>query len=102
MSQHFRNLLVCKDATTLDLLEEADNVKTKYKAQAEEITDSFLMTAINIASQSDLSYKESRNQRLHVELALMKMAHIPSAIFLAKHPVEQQANPPEALKKKLA
>jgi DNA polymerase-3 subunit gamma/tau len=64
------------------------------------------MTAINIANQADLSYKESRNQRLHIELALMKMAHIPSAVLLASQPATQSTQAAqtssEGLKKKLA
>ena len=103
LSQHFRNLLICKDEATIRLLEESDSVKKKYEVQAEEISSSFLMTAINIATQCDLTYKESRNQRLHVELALMKMAHIPAAVLLAEQPLEANttATSPEALKKKV-
>lgn len=84
LSQHFRNLLVCQDTLTLNLLEEAENVKKKYEVQAQETSKSFLMSAINISSQCDIQYKASKNQRLLVELALMKIGHIPSAIQLAK------------------
>jgi DNA polymerase-3 subunit gamma/tau len=103
LSQHFRNLLICKDPLTLELLEEADSVKKKYEVQAGELSNSFLLTAINISNQCDLQYKESRNQRLHVELGLMKMAHIKSALNLAKQPATQIADTSsEGLKKKLA
>ena len=43
----------------------------------------------------DLSYKASKNQRLHVELALMKLTHLNSAIQLATHSED-------GLKKKVA
>ena len=120
LSQHLRNLLVCQDPLTLELLEESESVKEKYNIQANEISSSFLMTGINIASQCDLTYKESRNQRLHIELALMKMGHIRSALRLADSgpglPTEGQRTeagsssgssgspqlPSEGLKKKLA
>ncbi len=87
LSQHFRNLMVCKDEESIELLDVAENVKTKYKDQAKEATMSFLMSVINISSQCDIQYKASKNQRLLVELSLMKMAHIPSAIKLAGHAV---------------
>jgi DNA polymerase-3 subunit gamma/tau len=35
-----------------------------------------LLTWLNIANQCDINYKASKNQRLSVELALMKMAHV--------------------------
>ena len=84
LSEHFRNLLVCKDKETVKLLEVSDTVKTKYLSQASSASVSFLLTALNIASLCDLNFKSSKNQRLHVELALMKMANIPSAIYLGQ------------------
>lgn len=84
LASHFRDLMVCKDAATIDLLEVSDNIKARYKEQSIEIPLSFLLTALNIASQCDISYKGSKNQRLHVELALVKMAHLKSAISLAQ------------------
>ena len=84
LAGHFRDLMVCKDAATIGLLEVSDGIKVKYKEQSEAVPLSFLLTALNIASQCDLNYKGSKNQRLHVELALVKMAHLNSAISLAR------------------
>jgi len=83
MAEHFRNLLVCKDAKTVTLLEVADTIQKKYVAQATEAPLSFLLSALNITSQADLNYKLSKNQRLHVELTLMKLAHINAAMQMA-------------------
>ncbi|WP_020533641.1 DNA polymerase III subunit gamma/tau [Flexithrix dorotheae] len=91
LCEHFRNLLVCKDKVTLKLLEVADNVKEKYQEQAQVAQNSFLMTALNIGNNCDLHYKSSKNQRLHVELALMKMCHINNAVKLAQmEPVKKK------------
>jgi len=84
LASHFRDLMVCKDAATIGLLEVSDNIKAKYKEQSAGVPLSFLLTALNLASQCDISYKGSKNQRLHVELALVKMAHLSSAISLAQ------------------
>ena len=84
LSEHFRNLLVCKDPATVVLLQVAGSVQKKYLAQSEQASVSFLLSVLNLGSQCDLNYKASKNQRLLVELALMKMAHIPSAVDLAK------------------
>lgn len=83
LNEHFRNLLVCKDKATVKLLEVSEGIQEKYLQQAKETSLSFLFTALNIGSQCDINYKSSKNQRLHVELALMKMAHIRAALHLA-------------------
>ena len=84
LASHFRDLMVCKDAATIDLLQVSDNIKVKYKEQAEAVSLSFLLSALNIASQCDINYKSSKNQRLHIELALVKIAHLNSAINLSQ------------------
>lgn len=86
LSEHFRNLLVSKDQTTLKLLEVSDGIRTKYLQQSQAATVSFLLSALNIANQCDLSYKLSKNQRLQVELALLKMCNLPSVFHLASNP----------------
>lgn len=84
LSEHFRNLLVCKDEITLKLLEVSENAKQKYKEQASQASTSLLMSALSISNQSDIQYKSSKNTRLHIELALMKMAYLGQAIQLAR------------------
>jgi DNA polymerase-3 subunit gamma/tau len=97
LGEHFRNLMVCKDAVTVKLLQVSDNIEKKYLEQASKATVSFLMTALNIANQNDMQYKSSKNQRLHVEMALMKMAHINAALNLSKTLIATS----EELKKKV-
>ena len=84
LASHFRDLMVCKDAATIDLLEVSDNIKARYKEQSAKVPLSFLLSALNIASQCDINYKASKNQRLHVELALVKITHLRSALNLAQ------------------
>lgn len=84
LASHFRNLLVCKDPQTLQLLEVSEEVKARYSDQAQQADMSFLMSALSIGSSCDLNYKASKNARLHVELALMKMASLRSAFKSAE------------------
>ena len=84
LAAHFRDLLVCKDESTLQLLEVSEQVKAQYKQQAAEVSPSFILSGLQVLNQTDQSYKASKNQRLAVELALMKLAKINSAIDLAK------------------
>ena len=83
LQQHLRNLLVSLDAQTLSLLEVSDSLKAKYTEQARKCSHSFLLSALNIINQFELNYKMSKNQRLHVELCLMKLAHLSNALTLA-------------------
>jgi DNA polymerase III subunit gamma/tau len=83
LASHFRNLLVGKDASTLKLLEVSEGIRQKYLEQSKAASVSFLLSALNIANQCDLNYKNSKNQRLQVELSLMKMCHIASALNLS-------------------
>jgi DNA polymerase-3 subunit gamma/tau len=99
LGEHLRNLLVSQDARTVNLMEVPDNIKRKYAEQASKASPSTLLTWLNIVSQCDVQYKASKNQRLSVELALMKMAHV-SALIKASDLDGLLANGGE-LKKKL-
>lgn len=76
LASHFRDLLVCKNAETVDLLEVGDNVKQMYLEQSKASSKDFLLKAIELANSCDLTYKNSRNQRLLVELCLMQLASL--------------------------
>lgn len=84
LASHFRDLLVCKDTKTVQLLEVTDNLKNRYAQQANITTGSFLLTALNIANQCEINYKSAKNKRLQVELCLLKMCYIMAAIDLSK------------------
>ena len=76
LASHFRDLMVCQNDTTLSLIEAGDAAKAEYSKQANKAEASFLIQAIDKANTCDLSYKNSQNQRLLVELCLMQLASI--------------------------
>ena len=76
LASHFRDLMVCQHPDTLNLLEVGDDVKKQYQEQARKAPKDFLLKAIEMANDCDLQYKVSKNQRLLVELTLMKLASI--------------------------
>ena len=100
LASHLRNLLVAKDPQTTKLLEVSENIKQKYISQSQQTAVSFILTALNLANQCDLIYKNSKNQRLQVELALIKMCHIPSVLQLAQQPNHTPATDQDQIKKK--
>ncbi|MBO0340081.1 MAG: DNA polymerase III subunit gamma/tau [Bacteroidota bacterium] len=76
LASHFRDLMVCQHPDTLNLLEVGEDVTQQYKDQAKKSSKEFLLKAIDLANDCDLQYKTSKNQRLLVELTLMKLASI--------------------------
>ncbi|WP_250437265.1 DNA polymerase III subunit gamma/tau [Hanstruepera flava] len=76
LASHFRDLLVCKNSETIELLEVGKETKTKYLEQSQKTSQTFLFKGIELANDCDLKYKISKNQRLLVELCLMQLASI--------------------------
>jgi len=57
LSGHFRDLLVCKDTQTIQLLEVGGEIKERYKTQATSSESEFLLEALQISNDCDLKYK---------------------------------------------
>ena len=80
LAEHFRNLLMCKDEQTIQLLEISENLTERYKDQAAIITSSFLLTGLDVLNNADVNYRTSKNKRLHVELAILKLCYMHNAV----------------------
>lgn len=76
LSEHFRNLLVCKDVRTAKLLEVGESVENRYVEQAKLLEASYIMRALGVLSKADVDYKSSKNQRLLVEITIMQLCSI--------------------------
>jgi DNA polymerase-3 subunit gamma/tau len=76
LASHFRDLLVCKDESTLILFEVGASIRERYKAIAGQCPDKLLFQAIELANRCDLEYRESRNKRLLLELTLIQLCQL--------------------------
>ncbi|MCO5234064.1 MAG: DNA polymerase III subunit gamma/tau [Chitinophagales bacterium] len=76
LSEHFRQLLVAKDQKIINLLEASEDLKNRYQVQTAKTNENFLLNGLNILNQCDINYKTSRNKRLHIELALLKICFL--------------------------
>ena len=76
LASHVRNVLMAKDEQTLKLLEVSEQQRAKYSAQAKACPTQFLYKALKLMNQCDLSYRQSSNKRLLVELTLIQVAQI--------------------------
>ncbi len=87
LSGHIRDLLVCKDQKTIELLEVGDNIKARYLEQSTKASLHFLLKTLDICNKTDLIYRDAKNKRLQVELALINSCNITNNIAAA--PVQQ-------------
>ncbi|XOV68804.1 MAG: DNA polymerase III subunit gamma/tau [Fluviicola sp.] len=76
LANHYRNLLVCKDVRTAELLEVGESIQEKYVAQSKELAANVIVRALGVLSRADVEYKASKNQRLLVEMALMQLCSL--------------------------
>ncbi len=104
LASHFRDILMCKEPGTSDLLEVGKKIKQKYLDHAHKCSVAFLFKAIEIANKADLNYKISHNKRLLIELALLNICNLENNALtentevLVKHqpkPVEQKSEVPK-------
>jgi len=77
LSSHFRDLLVCKDPETIELLEVGADIGQRYQKQAIDCSSDFLFNALKISNDCDLDYRISKNKRLLVELMLIRLCQLP-------------------------
>ncbi|MBN9349649.1 MAG: DNA polymerase III subunit gamma/tau [Chitinophagaceae bacterium] len=75
-AEFLRNMLISKDPKVAGLLEVAEDFKKKYKKAAGAISASWLINSLNTVSEAELNFRQSRNKRLHVELALIKLSYL--------------------------
>jgi DNA polymerase-3 subunit gamma/tau len=75
-SEHLRDVLLCKDTATAELLTHGDKIKSRYLNQAEAIQKSSLITYLDLINQCEITYNRSLNKWLHIEMALVRMCYM--------------------------
>ena len=76
LGNHIRNLMVCRDVSTLKLMEATPEVKTRFSAQSAQTDLHFIIDALTVVNEADVQYRTSQHQRLLVELAVMKICSL--------------------------
>jgi DNA polymerase-3 subunit gamma/tau len=84
-SEFVRNLLVSKDTRAAILLEVADDFKQKYMQAAQQVSTGWLIAALNLLNDAEINYKQARNKRLHVELAIIKLCYLLQAVEIVNN-----------------
>ena len=92
LSSHLRDLLVCRNSQGSALLSLPPTLIERYREQAAKCSVQFLFSSLNITMGCEAGYRQSGNQRLLIEFALMRMAE--KALPQEKS-APQQAAPPQ-------
>ena len=93
VGEHLRDLLVSRTGGLEALLDFPENLKERYRKQAESCSVDFLYNALNCISACEAGFKSAANQRLFIEFGLMKLCfinHKPSAQAAAPAPQPAQ------------
>jgi len=107
LNRHLRDLLMARQPDTLRLIEMTGTLLERYRVQAGACQPEFLFGAISILTELDGKIRQSSNQRLLVELGLMKIARLGQKKnngltssgdypLPELHPAHAPANPPAA------
>jgi DNA polymerase-3 subunit gamma/tau len=78
LSEHFRNLLICKDEKSIGLIEVGDLVQQKFIDQSKEFNHHIILRSLSVLNKADVEFKSAKNQRLLVEVALMQLCSLKS------------------------
>ncbi len=81
-AEFIRDLLVSQNPKAAALLDVVEGLQAKYTETAKKVSPAYLISALNILNESEISYKMARNKRLHVEMAMIKLTFLQQAIEL--------------------
>ena len=76
LAAHVRNVMMAKDEQTVRLLETGQRQRERYVEQARRCNAAFLYNTLSLLNKCDLSYRQSSNKRLLVELTLIQVAQL--------------------------
>ncbi len=101
LGSHFRDLLVCKEPKTLDLLEVGDSVKSRYTEQSKAVPSDWLIEALKLVNEADFRYRNAPNTRILIETSLLSLASLglekkndsPELIVLSEPKEKKQLEP---------
>ena len=74
LSSHLRDLLVCRSSGSSALLSLPPTLIDRYREQASRCSVPFIFSSLNITMGCEATYRQSGNQRLLIEFALMRLA----------------------------
>lgn len=93
LSELCRNLLVAKYPSSLQLLDVLERFNSQYQELAQELSEEFLVSMLNILAQAEAAYREARDKRIFIELLLIKLCYLESALSGSETIMDEKKNP---------
>lgn len=90
LATHARDLMMCMDASTVSLLQVSDRIRQRFLEQAKQASPLNMLKCLRAMNDCDVQYRASKNQRLLVELALMRMCALHKTPEGPDRPVEKK------------
>lgn len=75
-AEHYRNILLCKDAKMAHLLDIPETYKKIYFERAQAVSSDYIVSALSLLNKAELNYKTAMNKRMHVELCLIRLCYL--------------------------
>ncbi len=82
--EHLRNLLMLQASATSKLVQVPENALKEYEEQSKAVDRSLILSWISSLQACEQQYRLSENQKLLVELTLVRMAYIPEVLGLGE------------------
>lgn len=76
LGNHFRDLMMAQNPQTVSLIEVGEKTKVKFLEQSKKWNAQQLVDAVEICNHADINYKNSKNPRLTIEIALMQLSSL--------------------------
>lgn len=92
-ASHIRDLMVCKDPQTAQLIEAPDFIKEKLVAQSARIPAAMIFQFLETIARCEIQLQSALNQRLLAEVTLMKLCSLAGAPELTPPPVVSKTAP---------
>ncbi|MDD5363455.1 MAG: DNA polymerase III subunit gamma/tau [Ignavibacteria bacterium] len=96
ITDHYRNLLIIKTTDNVELLDESDITKAKYREEAKTYSSDQIQRILKVLIESESRFKYSSNQKILMESMLAELCRINREIV----DLSELISGLEALKKK--
>lgn len=84
LAEHIRNVLVARTVGDVTLIEATDATRERFATQARMFSESTLMGLVHIIGQTADALRNSRQPRLALEMALLRMSSLPDAVDMRR------------------
>lgn len=89
-AEFIRNLLISRDVKAASLLEVAEDFRQKYLQVAQQVAAGWLIAALNVLTEANIGYRQSRNKRLFIEMVLIRLNYLNQAIQLVSGELQSE------------